>query len=334
QPRPIVAVLAPLPALTLPRFAWTERPQLMGLFCFTLLLFLLRVAWERPRVLIAVPPLILLWANLHASFVLGLALALIAMVILGLRRAELRTMLAVIAGASLAATLLTPSGAAIWTSASGHFLSPPRMVLEEGFPDVAQPYGVVFVLIILASLVTAALARPVPLFQVALMVPVLFVSMTAARHTPFFAVASAPYLAARGPEAVAAIAAGLRIRPRLPALRSSVPPVAVDVVTALLAIVAVVGGGGTARAPANLEAQFDAIVEALRRDVRRLRQQVDRYSRAYQKQAENRTRRSSGDPDEQTQRGYRRLKQLQVVVQHIESSTAYLLGSGIDPSAD
>ena len=34
------------------------------------------------------------------------------------------------------------------------------------------------------------------------------------------------------------------------------------------------------------------------------------------------------------QRGYRRLKQLQVVVQHIESSTAYLLGSGIDPSAD
>src|SRR5437762_5491544 len=89
-----------------------------------------------------------------------------------------------------------------------------------------------------------------------------------------------------------------------------------------------------ARDAEDLEAQFDAIVEALRRDVRRLRQQVDRYSRAYQKQAEDRTRRSSGDPDEQTQRGYRRLKQLQVVVQHIESSTAYLLGSGIDPSAD
>src|SRR5438874_4033724 len=69
QPRPIVAVLAALPAITLTRFAWTEPPQLMGLFCFTLLLFLLRVAWERPRVLIAVPPLILLWANLHASFV-------------------------------------------------------------------------------------------------------------------------------------------------------------------------------------------------------------------------------------------------------------------------
>ena len=89
-----------------------------------------------------------------------------------------------------------------------------------------------------------------------------------------------------------------------------------------------------ARDAEDLEAQFDAIVEALRRDVRRLRQQVDRYSRAYQKQAEDRTRRSSGDPDEQTQRGYRRLKQLQVVVQHIESSTAYLLGSGIDPPAD
>ena len=77
--------------------------------------------------------------------------------------------------------------------------------------------------------------------------------MTAARHTPFFAVASAPYLAARGPEAVAAIAAGLRIRPRLPALRPSVPPVAVDVVTALLAIVAVFGGAATARAAPNLD---------------------------------------------------------------------------------
>jgi len=85
----------------------------------------------------------------------------------------------------------------------------------------------------------------------------------------------------------------------------------------------------------DLDAQFDSIVDALRRDVRRLRQQVDRCSHAYQRQAEERSRRASGGAvDDETQRGYRRLKQLQVVVQHIESSTAYLLGSGIDPSAD
>jgi two-component system sensor histidine kinase DegS len=85
----------------------------------------------------------------------------------------------------------------------------------------------------------------------------------------------------------------------------------------------------------DLDTQFDEIVDALRRDVRNLRQQVEKYGRTYQKQAEDRTRhKTDGELDEETQRGYRRLKQLQLVVQHIESSAAYLLGSGIDPSSD
>src|SRR6185503_9691273 len=89
------------------------------------------------------------------------------------------------------------------------------------------------------------------------------------------------------------------------------------------------------RAADDLDAQFDAVVDTLRRDVRALRQQLDRYGRTYQKQVEGRSRHTTnGDLDEETQRDYRRLKQLQLVVQHIESSAAYLLGSGIDPSSD
>ncbi len=84
-------------------------------------------------------------------------------------------------------------------------------------------------------------------------------------------------------------------------------------------------------ADTDLDDQFDAVVETLRRDVRRLRAQVDRYGRAYQKQAEART---GGVIDEPMQAAYRRLKQLQVVVSHIESSAAYLLGSGVRPGAD
>jgi len=69
--------------------------------------------------------------------------------------------------------------------------------------------------------------------------------------------------------------------------------------------------------------------------VRNLRQQVERYARTYQKHAEDRRRHTTnGELDGETQRDYRRLKQLQLVVQHIESSAAYLLGSGIDPSSD
>src|SRR2546425_7432560 len=89
------------------------------------------------------------------------------------------------------------------------------------------------------------------------------------------------------------------------------------------------------RASDDLDEQFDAIVDAWRRDVRNLRQQPEKYGRTYQKHAEDRSRHTThGELDEETQRGYRRLKQLQLVMQHIESSAAYLLGSGIDPSAE
>ncbi len=68
--------------------------------------------------------------------------------------------------------------------------------------------------------------------------------------------------------------------------------------------------------------------------MRRTRQQVDKFARAYQRTAEAQSRRSAdGKPDEATQKAYRRLKQLQMVVQHIESSAAYLLGSGIEPES-
>jgi len=85
----------------------------------------------------------------------------------------------------------------------------------------------------------------------------------------------------------------------------------------------------------DLDAQFDVIVDALRLEVRNLRQQVEKYARTYQKHAEDHGRNTTNaELDEETQRDYRRLKQLQLVVQHIESSAAYLLGSGIDPSSD
>ena len=69
--------------------------------------------------------------------------------------------------------------------------------------------------------------------------------------------------------------------------------------------------------------------------MRKLRQQVEKYARTYQKHAEDHGRQTTnGELDDETQRDYRRLKQLQLVVQHIESSAAYLLGSGIDPSTN
>ena len=252
QRRPIVALIAASPAIVLTRFAWTERPQLMGLCCFAVLIFLLRASWARPRLLLAAPALIVVWANLHASFGLGLAVTAIACAELWIRRPDARRLAVGIVAISVAATLLTPSGVSIWTSAGGHFLSPPRVVLEEGVPDVTQPYGFVFAFVVLAVLVTAQLSRQTDLREAALLVPVLFVSMTAARHTPFFAVASAAYLAAHSPDAVGAIAARLRIHTRLPAFAERVPSMRIDLAMAVIALAAVIGAGSIAHAEPNL----------------------------------------------------------------------------------
>jgi hypothetical protein len=199
--------------------------------------------------------LIALWANLHASFVLGLAIGALAGADLAWRSAPgPRRIVALALVASVAATLLTPSGSAIWTSAGGHFLSPPRIVLEEGVPDVTQSYGVIFVTIILAVLGTAVLSRPVALRDAAVLVPVLFVSLTAARHTPFFAVAATPYLAEHGPMALGEIARMLRVRPRLPALKTAVPALGVDLATGVVVVAALFAGTGLAHAEPQLDA--------------------------------------------------------------------------------
>jgi len=67
--------------------------------------------------------------------------------------------------------------------------------------------------------------------------------------------------------------------------------------------------------------------------MRRLRTKVEKFQRAYQKRAEAQSR-VSGAPDEASQRAFRRLKQLQLVIGHVESSAAYLGGAGIEPARD
>ena len=250
QGRPVVALVASLPGIGLSRYAWSGRPQLMGLVCFAALCLIVRVAGERPRVLVLAPALILLWANLHASFVLGLVLVVLVAIELAIRDPGARRLAALVAVASVAASLVTPAGPAIWTSASGHFFSPPRFIQEEGVPDVSEPYGLLFAIVVAVVSITAFLARTTPLRDVVFLGPILFVSWTAARHTPFFAIASAPYLAAHGPEALSAIARALRLPSWGMSRTERILPPRADVATAALgAVVIVAAAMASAREP-------------------------------------------------------------------------------------
>lgn len=200
--RPLGAVLAALPAAVLLRDVWTERPQLLGFVFFALLILLLRrVMRGETRALWAAVPLLGVWANVHGSYALGLAILL--PVALWTRRPV------AIAAAALAtlATLATPAGLGTVGPPSGHFLAPPRYIQEWAVPDPTTPAGLVFALVLGAVLVCALLGRPAGR-EALILVPVVLVSLTAARHAAFLAIAAAPFLAAHGPAALRTLGAG------------------------------------------------------------------------------------------------------------------------------
>src|SRR5204862_1377800 len=73
-PAPFAIAVAAI-ALALSEITWTDRPQLFTFALFPLVLELLVLARAgRPRLLLVVPPIILLWTNLHGGYALGGAL--------------------------------------------------------------------------------------------------------------------------------------------------------------------------------------------------------------------------------------------------------------------
>ena len=199
--RPIVAVIAALPAIALSRFAWTDRPELLALVCFALLVRLLRGG---DRELILTIPLLFVWAQLHGSYALGLGLILASCAARAVAEPRERWRFVPIAAFAILMTLLTPSGLAAWTSSGGHFLAPPRYIAEEGVPDARTLPGVLFLITLGLVIATSTLGRRATLREVALLAPVVLVSLTAARHTPFLAIAAAPYFASAWPDPLAA----------------------------------------------------------------------------------------------------------------------------------
>ncbi len=254
--RPLVAILMTCPALLLMRGVWTERPQLLALVLFAALVALLRAALRgEQRALWACVPLFLIWANVHGSYALGLAIA--APVALWSRRPG--ALLAI--AASALATLVTPAGIGTLAAPSGHFLAPPRYIQEWAVPDLLTPAGLVLALTIAGVLTAAIFGRP-SAREALILVPVAFVALSAVRHAAFLGIAAAPFLAAHGPGAARGLAAcvGLRL-PALPAARTSRVG---TVVSLTVAAVAAVAAAFVAPAQPDLRAHPAAALPALR----------------------------------------------------------------------
>ncbi|HEV8282495.1 MAG TPA: hypothetical protein VGQ02_11580, partial [Candidatus Limnocylindrales bacterium] len=116
---PRVAAVLTLIAFVVAAPAMALRPQLFGMACFAITLLFVALRREQPRGLWLVPVVVVLWANVHGSFIL-------APIILGLAWLEdlhdrdpaaRRTLL--VGFVSVIAACLTPFGPGVWAYAVG-----------------------------------------------------------------------------------------------------------------------------------------------------------------------------------------------------------------------
>ena len=144
--------------------AFSARPQLFSLLLFAVELYLLEVARTRPRVALAIPLLMPLWANLHGAFVVGIGLLVIEAAAAAWRRDRagvVRYLLVTVAG--VAGLLANPWGVRVL----GYATSLPtnrvvtRIVSEWGPTNLRQLTGVLAVGAI-GLLVVALVRAPAP----------------------------------------------------------------------------------------------------------------------------------------------------------------------------
>ena len=200
--------------------SWGVRPQMFTFTLASLLLWLLEAGTKtktkeaRPKLLLWIPPLFLLWLNLHAGFALGPALlaaygiGLILEAAVGdtpwqqARPTLLRVLLLLVA--CLALVPLNPSGAALYRYPFDTLrsLGMRSFIGEWRSPDFHESFYRPFLLVWLLLLTALATSRSRPKGRV--IVPLLltsFAALDAARHVPIFILVAMPVIAAALPAA-------------------------------------------------------------------------------------------------------------------------------------
>ncbi len=194
--------------------SWGVRPQMFTFTLASVLLWLLDRGEVRPRLLFWIPPLFLLWVNLHGGFALGPAL-LIAYGIgvlletalgntpwLEARPILLRALLLLVA--CLLLVPFNPSGAQLYyypfdTLRSAWMRS---FIVEWHSPDFHQALYRPLFLLWLLLLIALASSRSRPKVKMRVLAPLVLTGLAAldaVRHIPIFVLLAIPVLAAALP---------------------------------------------------------------------------------------------------------------------------------------
>jgi len=181
------AALLTLGAFVVASFTLALRPQLFGIAIFAVILSLVTLRRERPRLLWLAVPLIAVWANIHGTFALGIGL--LGLVWLGDLRDEAlparsRHLALGVAAASAIAATANPAGLELWRYAAGIATSPliTSRITEWQPPDLRSGEGLVFygsALVVAAIL--ARRGRPTPWASLLLLAAFFLLAVLAVR---------------------------------------------------------------------------------------------------------------------------------------------------------
>jgi hypothetical protein len=175
--------------------ALAMRPQLLALPLFALSGWIVRNRSQTPRMLLAIPLVGIVWANLHGSFVLLPVLLAIALAADVVDKSPRLRLTALVLAISLVCPLVTPWGLSVygyvWRLATDPIV---RTIISEWQPILAQPSGVPFGVFCFAA--SAALWRRrsrLPTVEEALTI-IVFTALTlfSARNVVWWSVAIPP----------------------------------------------------------------------------------------------------------------------------------------------
>ncbi len=235
--------------------SWGVRPQMFTFTLASLLLWLVESGEERPRLLLWIPPLFLLWLNLHAGFALGPALLFVygAGLIMETAAGEtpwrqvrpivLRVLLLLLV--CLALVPLNPSGPQLYRYPFDTLRSPGMrsLIAEWHSPNFHEWLYRPLLLVWLLVLTALASSRSRTKGRVILVLLLTsFAALDAVRHIPIFVLVAIPVIAAALPVASASSTIPQR-RPDSSRLR----PLFNGAVVILIAVFALVRWAGLAR---------------------------------------------------------------------------------------
>ena len=227
-------------------FMWGAEPQMFDFFFIALELLLVeRFLAGRSRALYLVPPVVLVWANLHGGFVFAFLVLGILMVSLALRWAwsgrhasdlAMLRRAALVTVACVVASLITPWGPDlflyVWRTQFSSQLS--SFIAEWQSPDFHQASMIGFGIMLVLVLAGFGLRRP-RLFDVLLVIAATLLALHAVRFTVVFVAVATPMVALQ----LTSVWHWLHARFTASRMRRLPPRDAAVMLTAALAIIAV-----------------------------------------------------------------------------------------------